>query len=149
MIVSPGLTNVLSADFVSFVDGARHATSNVFDFSSGTSFPGNSATVVVSVSGIAVGYGCTLTGNTSRKNGESLKGVGSIAIGINVGNGCVVRGNTSYDNGRSAVGDVYGILVGSYCVVNQNTAYANGIDAPSVTNMLTAGGCATIDNVAP
>lgn len=64
-------------------------------------------------SGILVGGGCTLIGNTARDNRGS---------GIQVGAGCTVVSNTAYKN------DMYGIyFTGGDCLVDQNTAYNNSL----------------------
>jgi len=109
----------------------------------------NGGSALISISGIAVGVGSVVTGNTVNGNGTGA--TGSYVFGIHVREGSTVTGNTAYGNGHSATGiRAYGILLFGYSLADQNTAYNNGIGAGSAENMtLNVTGCVYGNNVAP
>lgn len=113
----------------------------------GNTAHGNGDSADEDVYGIFVGEGSTVAGNTAHRNGNSADG--DYVYGIYASSGSTVTGNTAKDNGDFA-GSVYGIYLVSYCVVEQNAAFDNGFLAGSVKNMtLGVVGCAYGNNVAP
>ncbi len=93
------------------------------------------------VHGIKTGFGSTITSNTIYYNGYSAAIATSYEVfGLWAGQGSTVVGNTVHDNGNSAGANVYGIYLGGYNLVDQNTAFTNGTGAGgSATNI---SGCA-------
>lgn len=113
----------------------------------GNTAEGNGESAGRDVYGIFVGEGSTVTGNTAHRNGDSADG--DYVYGIYVSKAGTVTGNTAQDNGDWA-NSVYGIYLVSYCVVEQNAAFDNGFLAGSKENMtLGVVGCVYGNNVAP
>jgi hypothetical protein len=113
----------------------------------GNTAHGNGDSAGEDVYGIFAGEGSTVAGNTAHRNGNSADG--DYVYAIYAGSGSTVTGNTAKDNGDFA-NSVYGIYLVSYCVVEQNAAFDNGFLAISVKNMtLGVVGCAYGNNVAP
>ncbi len=113
----------------------------------GNTAHGNGDSADDDVHGIFVGSCSIVAGNTAHRNGDSADG--DYVYGIYASRGSTVTGNTAQDNGDFA-NSVYGIYLVSYCVVEQNVAYDNGFLAGSIENItLGAYGCAYGNNVAP
>ena len=112
----------------------------------------NGGPVTSEVSGIYVGDGSTVTGNTANSNsaddevygihadsgctvtdntvsGNTTSGASGIVHGIYTYYGGTVTGNTVYNNGTSAGSSVYGILVNYGSTVAGNTVNSNGASA--------------------
>jgi len=107
----------------------------------------NGGSALMTISGIAVGNGSVVTGNTAHGNGTGA--TGQYVFGIYAREGSTVTGNTAYDNGHSATGMcAYGIFLLGHSLVDQNTAYNNGIEAVTAENMtLNSPGCVYGNNV--
>jgi hypothetical protein len=98
------------------------------------------------VRGISCSSCCTVTNNTSYRNGETANGT---VYGIFNGAGCTVTGNTAYDNGNGGQGNVYGIRCGGGCTITGNSAHSNGTYSgagTSVYGIFADQGCTVVGN---